>query len=72
MAQHDTPKPAERRPEPLLDGQGNVIETVKLTPEEEAARKRRAQFTGLALAAFIALIFLTTVLRMSSNYSSGG
>ncbi len=57
--------------EPLRDGRGEIIETVKLTPEEEAARKRRARFTALALTVFIALIFVVTVVRLTSNYNSG-
>ena len=44
---------------------------VKLTPEEETARKRRNFMIGLGLVAFIALIFVTTMVRMSSNYNSG-
>lgn len=57
--------------EPLRDGQGNVIETVELTAEQKAARKRRSRFTALALVAFIALIFVVTVVRLTSNFNSG-
>lgn len=57
--------------EPLRDGQGNIIETVELTDEQKAARKRRARFTALALFGFIALIFLVTVVRLTANYNSG-
>lgn len=63
---------SEQKPEPLRDGRGEIIETVKLTPEEEAARKRRARFTALALVSFIALIFIVTVVRLTSNYNAGG
>ena len=42
---------------------------VKLTKAEEAARKRRNLAIALGLIAFIGLIFLTTVIRMSSNYN---
>ena len=61
----------DRTKEPLRDGHGNVIETVELTPEQQAARKRRARFTALALVAFIALIFLVTLVRLTSNFNSG-
>ena len=61
-----------RTDEPLRDAHGNIIETVDLTPEQEAARKRRARFTALALVGFIALIFLVTVVRLTSNVSGGG
>lgn len=56
----------------LRDSQGRVIETVKLTPEQEKARKRRNVAIALGLVAFIVLIFLVTVVRMSSNYNAGG
>lgn len=62
---------ATEQREPLLDINGEPIETVKLTPEQEAARKRRSLMTALALVAFIVLIFLVTVLRLTSNYNSG-
>ncbi len=50
---------------------GEFIETVKLSPEEEAARKRRNLMIALGLFTFIALVFVTTVVRMSSNYNAG-
>lgn len=64
----------------MSDEQANPQETanpnaypkvVKLSPEEETARKRRNFMIGLGLVAFIALIFLTTMVRMSSNYNAG-
>lgn len=58
--------------EPFKDARGEPIETVKLTPEEEKARKRRNRAIALGLLAFIALIFLTTVLRLTHNYNTGG
>jgi hypothetical protein len=61
----------QRNDEPLRDGHGNIIETVELTAEQKMARKRRARFTALALTAFIGLIFLTTVVRLTTNYNSG-
>jgi hypothetical protein len=50
---------------------GEFPETVKLSPAEEAARKRRNLMIALGLFTFIALIFVTTVVRMSSNYNAG-
>ncbi len=46
-------------------------ETVKLTPEEETARKRRNLVIALGLVAFAVLIAVTTMVRMSSNYNAG-
>ena len=45
---------------------------VKLTPEQEAARQRRNRAIALGLVAFIALIFVTTMVRLTSNYNMGG
>ncbi|MGE0829733.1 MAG: hypothetical protein AB7O04_10325 [Hyphomonadaceae bacterium] len=44
-----------------------VIETVKLTPQEERARKRRSLWIAAALAAFIVLVFLITLAQMQAN-----
>ena len=49
----------------------NAPETVKLSPAEEVARKKRNLMIAVGLVAFIVLIFLTTVVRMSSNYNAG-
>ena len=46
-------------------------ETVKLSRAEETARKRRNLMIALGLFTFIALVFVTTVVRMSSNYNAG-
>lgn len=40
---------------------------MRLTLEELAARKRRNRWLALALAAFIVVVFATTVLRLHSN-----
>ncbi|MFP4519913.1 MAG: hypothetical protein ACLFQ5_10690 [Oceanicaulis sp.] len=70
--------PSERRnvdplqDDKLRDAQGREIETVKLTAQEEQARKRRNVAIALGLVAFIGLIFVVTVLRMSANYNAGG
>lgn len=50
----------------------NRPETVKLTPEEEKARKRRNVAIFWSLIAFIVLIFVTTVVRLSGNVAAGG
>lgn len=42
-------------------------ETVKLTPEQEKARKRRSVWTALALGAFVILIFVITVAKLGAN-----
>jgi len=60
-----TPKPEGDKP------YSEFIETVKLTKDEEAARKRRNLMIAVGLFVFIALIFITTVVRMSSNYNTG-
>ncbi len=62
-----TEKP-ESQPEPAYS---EFTETVKLTPEEETARKRRNLVIAFGLVAFCVLIAVTTMVRMSSNYSSG-
>ncbi len=52
--------------------ENNTPETVKLTPEQEAARKRRNVAIFWSLIAFIVLIFVTTVVRLSGNVATGG
>ena len=47
-------------------------ETVRLTPEQEAARKRRNRWIFAGLMGFIVLIFLTTVVRLSQNIAASG
>lgn len=37
------------------------------TPEEERARKRRILATGLALAAFVVIVFVVSMARMQAN-----
>jgi hypothetical protein len=45
--------------------------TVKLTPEQEAARNRRNGAIAIGLVAFVVLVFLTTVVQMTSNWNAG-
>ncbi len=40
---------------------------MRLTPEELRARKRRNVWIALGLVGFIALVFLTTILRLQQN-----
>lgn len=42
-----------------------------LTPEEQRARKRRALATGLALAAFVVLVFIVSLARLQANIAAG-
>ena len=43
-----------------------VIDHKRLTPAEEAARKRRSIFIALALLAFVALVFAVTLAQMGA------
>lgn len=45
--------------------------TVKLTPEQEAARNKRNGAIAFGLVAFVVLIFITTVVQMTSNWNAG-
>ena len=40
---------------------------MRLTPEELKARKRRNNAIALGLVAFMALVFVTTLLRLQAN-----
>jgi hypothetical protein len=42
----------------------------KLTPEQETARKRRSLMIALALAAFVALVFLVSMIQLRANVVS--
>lgn len=46
-------------------------EHVHLTPEEEAARRKRNVAIAWGLVGFMVLIFLITVLRLSQNVANG-
>ncbi|MCC5995303.1 MAG: protoheme IX farnesyltransferase [Oceanicaulis sp.] len=46
-------------------------DTVRLTAQEEAARKRRNLAIALGLGAFIVLIFLVTVVRLTTGWNAG-
>lgn len=40
---------------------------VTLTPEQEAARKRRNLWIALSIAAFVALVFAITLAKLGAN-----
>tara|TARA_R110002096_G_scaffold325390_2_gene519375 strand:+ start:1230 stop:1451 length:222 start_codon:yes stop_codon:yes gene_type:complete len=54
---------------PFGGREGRVVpgETVILTPEQVAARKRRNLAIALSLVAFVALVFVVTVIRIGQN-----
>lgn len=47
-------------------------EFVELTKEQKAARARRNRAIALGLFVFVGLIFVTTMVRLASNYNAGG
>jgi len=57
---------------PASASENDEMDFVVLTEEEKAARARRNRAIALGLLAFIGLIFVTTVLRLSYNYNHGG
>ena len=42
-------------------------ETVRLTPEQEKARKRRSHWIALALFTFVILVFVITMAKLGAN-----
>jgi hypothetical protein len=42
-------------------------ETVRLTPEQEKARRRRSHWIALALFTFVILIFVITMTKLGAN-----
>jgi hypothetical protein len=62
------PTSETKKPEPEYS---EFIETVKLSPEEETARKRRNLMIALGLTAFAVLIAVTTAVRFAGNYNTG-
>ncbi|MHA6288966.1 protoheme IX farnesyltransferase [Maricaulis sp. CAU 1757] len=47
-------------------------EHLKLTPEQERARKRRNVYIALGLLGFMVVVFLVTVVRLTQNIAAGG
>lgn len=43
---------------------------MRLTPQEDHARKRRNVWIALALVGFIVLVFATTILRLQQNQAA--
>ncbi|OLF80870.1 protoheme IX farnesyltransferase [Maricaulis sp. W15] len=46
-------------------------ESLKLTPEQEAARKKRNVVIAWSLVAFMVAVFAITVVRLSENIATG-
>lgn len=46
--------------------------TVTLTPEEQAARKRRNLWLALAIGGFVVLVFLITLAKFQANVAGAG
>ena len=44
-----------------------MTDSVKLTPAQESARKKRNLWIALALLGFVALVFLITVAKMKAG-----
>ncbi|WP_339743067.1 protoheme IX farnesyltransferase [uncultured Maricaulis sp.] len=59
---------------PFGGREGRVVpgESVVLTPEQLAARKRRNIAIGLSLFAFCALVFVVSVVRIGHNFAQAG
>lgn len=66
----------EQEPEHIPFGgrEGRVVpgESVVLTPEQVAARKRRNVAIALSLVAFCVLVFIVALVRIGQNFSQGG
>lgn len=53
-------------------GEGKVTgEELALTPEEAKARRKRNIAIALGVLAFIAIVYLTTILRYAANIEAG-
>lgn len=46
-------------------------EHVRLTPEQESARKRRNLYIAGGLVVFMVVVFLITIVRLSQNVANG-
>ena len=49
------------------DDETPTIQAVPLTPEQVQARKKRSQWTAIALFAFVILIFVITMTKLGAN-----
>jgi len=48
-----------------------MMDTIKLTPEQEKARKRRNLMLALSIAGFMVLVFVITLARLSGASLQG-
>jgi len=74
---------SEMRPDDMADGEPvrpdaphdpqtyEVVSHHALTEDEQRARKRRILATGLALAAFVVLVFIVSMARLQTNIGAG-
>lgn len=65
------PETTLQSPQPAAKTESEA-DTVVLTEEQKAARKNRNRAIALGLFAFVGLIFVTTMVRLATNYNSGG
>ncbi|MBL4538133.1 MAG: hypothetical protein JKP96_05635 [Oceanicaulis sp.] len=65
------PETTLQSPQPAAKPESEA-ETVVLTEEQQAARKNRNRAIALGLFAFVGLIFVTTMVRLATNYNMGG
>ncbi|MAP49396.1 MAG: protoheme IX farnesyltransferase [Oceanicaulis sp.] len=65
------PETTLQSPQPAAKAESDA-ETVVLTEEQQAARKNRNRAIALGLFAFVGLIFVTTMVRLATNYNMGG
>ena len=47
------------------------MESIKLTPEQERARKRRNLWLALSITAFVLLVFAITLAKIAANGVGG-
>ena len=67
------PETTLQSPQPATKAESRPdVETVVLTEEQQAARKNRNRAIALGLFAFVGLIFVTTMVRLATNYNMGG
>jgi len=62
------PAPKAKEPRGPLE---QPVEGIRLTEEQLRARRARSIAIALALAAFVAVIFAVTIVRLGSNVFSG-
>ncbi|VXC68107.1 Protoheme IX farnesyltransferase [Oceanicaulis sp. 350] len=65
------PETTLQSPQPAAKAETDA-DTVVLTEEQQAARKNRNRAIALGLFAFVGLIFVTTMVRLATNYNMGG